>query len=103
MFFILQFQDAVLRRKGTEDSRTPHFLYIDEFPEYINKDMEVMFTLFRKYRCGVSIALQNLSQLSKEINQDIIGKQFLQIQKLKLYLVIQFQKTAHIGKSFWSK
>ena len=65
MFFILQFQDAVLRRKGTEDSRTPHFLYIDEFPEYINKDMEVMFTLFRKYRCGVSIALQNLSQLSK--------------------------------------
>lgn len=66
MFFILQFQDAVLRRKGTEDSRTPHFLYIDEFPEYINKDMEVMFTLFRKYRCGVTIALQNLSQLSKD-------------------------------------
>ena len=65
MFFILQFQDAVLRRKGNEDSRTPHFLYIDEFPEYINKDMEVMFTLFRKYRCGVSIALQNLSQLEK--------------------------------------
>ena len=31
----------------------------------VNKDMEVMFTLFRKYRCGVSIALQNLSQLSK--------------------------------------
>lgn len=65
MFFILQFQDAVLRRKGNEDSRTPHFLYIDEFPEYINKDMEVMFTLFRKYRCGVSVALQNLSQLEK--------------------------------------
>ena len=65
MFFILQFQDAVLRRKGNEDSRTPHFLYIDEFPEYITKDMEVMFTLFRKYRCGVTIALQNLSQLEK--------------------------------------
>lgn len=65
MFFILQFQDAVLRRKGNEDSRTPHFLYIDEFPEYITKDMEVMFTLFRKYRCGVTVALQNLSQLEK--------------------------------------
>ncbi len=65
MFFILQFQDAVLRRKGNEDSRTPHFIYIDEFPEYINKDMEVMFTLFRKYRCGVSVAIQNLSQLEK--------------------------------------
>jgi len=65
MFFILQFQDAVLRRKGNEDSRTPHFLYIDEFPEYITKDMDVLFTLFRKYRCGVTIAIQNLSQLEK--------------------------------------
>ncbi len=65
MFFIMQFQDAVLRRKGNEDSRTPHFLYIDEFPEYLNKDMEVMFTLFRKYRCGVCVAIQNLSQLEK--------------------------------------
>ena len=65
MFFILQFQDAVLRRKGNEDSRMPHFLYIDEFPEYINKDMEVIFTLFRKYRCGVTIAIQNLAQLEK--------------------------------------
>lgn len=65
MFFILQFQDAVLRRKGNEDSRTPHFLYIDEFPEYITKDMDVMFTLFRKYRCGVTVAIQNLSQLDK--------------------------------------
>lgn len=65
MFFILQFQDAVLRRKGNEETRTPHFLYIDEFPEYITKDMEVMFTLFRKYRCGVTVAIQNLSQLEK--------------------------------------
>ncbi len=65
MFFIMQFQDSVLRRKGNEDSRTPHFLYIDEFPEYVNKDMDVMFTLFRKYRCGVTIALQNLAQLEK--------------------------------------
>jgi hypothetical protein len=65
MFFILQFQDSVLRRKGNEESRTPHFLYIDEFPEYITKDMEVMFTLFRKYRCGVTVAIQNLSQLEK--------------------------------------
>lgn len=65
MFFILQFQDSVLRRPGSEDSRVPNFLYIDEFPEYINKDMDVMFTLFRKYRCGVTVAIQNLSQLEK--------------------------------------
>lgn len=103
MFFILQFQDAVLRRKGTEDSRTPHFLYIDEFPEYINKDMEVMFTLFRKYRCGVSIALQNLSQLSKGDKSGYYRQTVLANTKLKLYLVIQFQKIVHIGKKLLVK
>ena len=65
MFVILSFKDAVLRRPGVEDSRTPHFVYIDEFPLYINKDVEAYFTLFRKYRCGTLITIQNLSQLSR--------------------------------------
>lgn len=65
MFAILSFKDAVLRRPGTEDTRTPHFIYIDEFPLYVNKDTEAFFTLFRKYRCGTLITIQNLSQLTK--------------------------------------
>lgn len=65
MFVILSFKDAVLRRPGTEDTRTPHFIYIDEFPLYITKDTEAFFTLFRKYRCGTLITVQNLSQLTK--------------------------------------
>lgn len=97
MFFILQFQDAVLRRAGSEDSRIPHFLYIDEFPEYINKDMDVMFTLFRKYRCGVTIAIQNLSQLEKS-GKSYYRQTVLANTKTKSYLVIQFQKIVHIGK-----
>lgn len=65
MFAILSFKDAVLRRPGNEDTRTPHFIYIDEFPLYVNKDTEAFFTLFRKYRCGTLITIQNLSQLTK--------------------------------------
>ncbi len=65
MFVILSFKDAVLRRPGIEDTRTPHFIYIDEFPLYVNKDTEAFFTLFRKYRCGTLITIQNLSQLTK--------------------------------------
>ncbi len=65
MFVILSLKDAVLRRPGVEDSRTPHFIYIDEFPLYVNKDTEAFFTLFRKYRCGTLITIQNLSQLTK--------------------------------------
>ncbi|MEG2348308.1 MAG: TraM recognition domain-containing protein [Clostridia bacterium] len=98
MFFILQFQDAVLRRKGNENSRTPHFLYIDEFPEYITKDMEVLFTLFRKYRCGVTIAIQNLSQLEKS------GKDYYrQVVLANTKTQIVFGDTVPEDSEYWEK
>ena len=99
MFFILQFQDAVLRRKGSEDSRIPHFLYIDEFPEYINKDTEVMFTLFRKYRCGVVIAIQNLSQLEKNKGFEYYRQVVLANTKTQ----IVFGDTVPEDSEYWNK
>ena len=56
-------QNAVLRRPGNESSRVPHFLYIDEFPDFICKDTEAIFTLYRKYKVGTTITAQNLAQL----------------------------------------
>lgn len=99
MFFILQFQDAVLRRDGIEDSRVPHFLYIDEFPEYINKDMEVMFTLFRKYRCGTTIAIQNLSQLEKNKGLEYYRQVVLANTKTQ----IVFGDTVPEDSEYWNK
>ncbi len=63
LFFILSMQNAVLRRTGNENSRIPHFLYIDEFPDFICKDTEAIFTLYRKYKVATTITAQNLSQL----------------------------------------
>lgn len=63
LFFILSMQNAVLRRPGNESSRVPHFLYIDEFPDFICKDTEAIFTLYRKYKVGTTITAQNLAQL----------------------------------------
>lgn len=63
LFFILSMQNAVLRRAGNENSRIPHFLYIDEFPDFICKDTEAIFTLYRKYKVGTTITSQNLTQL----------------------------------------
>ena len=63
LFFILSMQNAVLRRRGNENSRIPHFLYIDEFPDFICKDTEAIFTLYRKYKVATTITTQNLSQL----------------------------------------
>lgn len=62
LFFILLMQQSVLSRPGNEKSRIPHFLYIDEFPPFVCKATEDIFTLYRKYRVGTIISSQNLSQ-----------------------------------------
>lgn len=63
LFFILLMQNSVLSRPGNESTRVPHFLYIDEFPEFISKSTEPIFTLYRKYRVGTTISTQTLAQL----------------------------------------
>lgn len=62
-FFIVLMQNAVLRRPGTESTRIPHFLYIDEFPEFISGAIEPIFTIYRKYKVGTTISTQTLAQL----------------------------------------
>ena len=63
LFFIILMQSSVLSRPGNENTRVPHFLYIDEFPEFISKITEPIFTLYRKYRVGTTISTQTLAQL----------------------------------------
>lgn len=62
LFFLLSMQYAVMVRPGNEKTRIPHFLYIDEFPDFICKPTEAMFTQYRKYRVGMVISAQNLAQ-----------------------------------------
>ena len=66
LFFILSMQYAVLRRPGNENTRIPHFLYIDEFPDFICSQTETIFTMYRKYRIGTVVSIQNLDQLNVE-------------------------------------
>jgi len=66
LFFLLSMQYAVLRRPGIESTRIPHFLYIDEFADFISSSTEPIFTIYRKYRVGAVISVQNLDQLNAE-------------------------------------
>jgi hypothetical protein len=63
LFFLISMQDAVLRRPGNETTRIPHFLYIDEFADFICRATEPMFTLYRKFKVAPTISVQSLSQL----------------------------------------
>ena len=65
-FIIMHIQHAVFRTTGTEWDRTPHYLYVDEFPCYINPDFERLLAIGRKYRCACMVAMQSYSQLEIE-------------------------------------
>lgn len=62
LFVLLLMQHSILSRPGIEKTRIPHFLYVDEFPPFVCKATEDIFTLYRKYRVGTIVSAQNLSQ-----------------------------------------
>lgn len=64
LFFLLSMQNAILRRPGNENTRIPNFLYIDEFPEFLSKETESIFSTYRKYKVGTTISAQSISMLS---------------------------------------
>lgn len=63
IFFLLLMQQSVLSRPGNDSTRIPHFLYIDDFPEFLCKAIEPIFTVYRKYKVGNILSAQTLSQL----------------------------------------
>ena len=65
LFFALSFNNACLRRPGTEDTRIPHFYIIDEFPVLLHPQFEKCVTLFRKYRVASCFAIQTLDQMER--------------------------------------
>lgn len=98
MFFILSMQEAVLKRPGNENTRIPHFLYIDEFPDFVNKETETCFTLFRKYRCAMTVAIQNLAQLERTKSMKFY-KQVV-VSNTKTHLI--FGDTNAEDSQYWS-
>lgn len=65
MFFAFTFNNAVMRRPGTEKTRAPHFYYIDEFPVLLHPRFEQMFTYYRQFRVASCVAIQSLDQMKK--------------------------------------
>ena len=66
MFIAMHMQLASFRRPGTERTRVPHYLIIDEYSRYINPDVERFLSIAAEYRVGLIAAIQSLSQLEVE-------------------------------------
>ncbi len=98
LFFIMLMQYSVLRRPGNEKNRVPHYLYIDEFPDFICKSTDCIFTLYRKYRVGSIISAQNLDQLGNA-NSSPYRQTILSNSSTKLV----FGGTTTEDSEWWSK
>lgn len=70
-FVIMHLQNGTFRRPGTERTRIPHFLIVDEYSRYINPDVEIFLSLAAEYRVAGVFAVQSLGQL--EIESGNIG------------------------------
>lgn len=66
MFLAMHLQLATFRRKGTERTRVPHYLIIDEYSRYINPDVERFLSIAAEYRVALIAAIQSFGQLELE-------------------------------------
>lgn len=66
MFITMHMQLASFRRPGTERTRVPHYLIIDEYSRYINPDVEKFLSIAAEYRVALIAAIQSLGQLEIE-------------------------------------
>lgn len=76
-FFISMIAQAALERAAIPtDSRMPTFVYIDEAHEYFGGDdrtFEVLLGQARKYRIGITAAMQSLSQASPRLRSSMMA------------------------------
>lgn len=64
---------ATTRHGLPEAARRPFFLYVDEFPNLTTKTFAGMLSEARKYRLGLVLAHQHLSQIDTDVSDAIFG------------------------------
>ena len=87
-FIILNFQSAVFQRAGNENTRRPHFLYIDEFQEFSNPNFGILLTQGRSYRISCNLATQNRQLIAGNGSRE--GQAFLDLVMTNARNIILF-------------
>ena len=73
-FFIALIMQATLQRATIPaEDRCPSFVYIDEAHEYFDDHIGDLVNQARKYRVGLTLAHQNLDQLSNKLRADVLS------------------------------
>lgn len=64
---------GLARADQPEDERRPFFIYLDEFHTFSTTMLATMLSELRKYKVGMVLAHQYLSQLEPEIRDAVLG------------------------------
>lgn len=64
---------ALSRRDLPERERRPFFFYVDEFPNFTTESFATMLAEARKYRLGLILAHQHLSQMEQAVHDAVLG------------------------------
>ncbi|RME94746.1 MAG: ATP-binding protein, partial [Alphaproteobacteria bacterium] len=73
-FMLALIEHAITERANSDAAeRAPVFLYMDEAHEYFDDTVETLLVEARKFRCGLTLAHQNLAQLSPRLRQIFMG------------------------------
>ena len=67
------YQAAMQRIRLPSDERTPFYLYVDEFQNIATKTFENILAEARKFAIALTVANQNLSQLSPTLRSALFG------------------------------
>lgn len=100
-FLILNYQSAIFRRPGTEDTRRPHFWYIDEFQTYANPAFSRMLQQGRSYRVGTILATQARDQMA--IGSGSSGEIFLKTVSANARNIVLFPGISGPDAEYYSK
>ena len=73
-FILALIEHAVMERANlVEEKRNPVFLYMDEAQDYFDETVETLLVQSRKYNFGLTLAHQNLAQLSPRLKAIFMG------------------------------
>jgi DNA helicase HerA-like ATPase len=64
---------AFSRQDIPEDKRTPFFLYVDEFQNFITDVFATILSESRKYKLALNITNQYIAQMDDKIREAVIG------------------------------
>ena len=79
-FIIAKLQLSALSRVDVPpEKRTPFFLFVDEFQNFVGEDFETIVAELRKQGLALTIAHQNLDQIDRTLRSAILGNTLTQI------------------------